>query len=910
MRYLALSFLYKKPIVPSGSVVDLQNKLNDIAATLPTIFSTSDSSGAIVSSQLTLLRNSATNLLTLTIDRDNQKTAKETAEKALTHWNANKNFLLTVLTERIKQFQKVVDDLNTKASSTALSTSEQSQKTDAEAEVNNTRIALLEVSGLEDKKLALIQLITDSLAKYSVTETQLDQMAGSLDSGATGIHWGYDDRKTSTDFTWKGFIATIINDGSSSAGEDGYYEGVRGGLLMGLNETLFTQLYRQFKAGTKTKTDLVNYLNSPELVYPGFFANTISNARALGELKTIDPAFDDTKTVTEIINGLATPTTTVIWNTILGDIRTYVNGFDYTTQIADVRNWAQNKLAAQDPLVGINLAGATKTNLLTLIKSAGVTAAIGKASRWKDNYEALRAKGDGNCFLNSLAILLTGQQIDDSTAANPQSQQNIALRLRVAVCLNLMAQADWMGNDLTVLDRPHSQYDGWNANVEEIHDKLVAKRCDGVSYEVIPEEYWESTSSRWKTNPHYAGATSCSLATNGNYLANEDAVYLARLLERPITVVHTDANSTAKSPTTGGILQTEVNWELSGLPKFTYPTSFIIWNASSNHYEPLVQKDIHQEGKLKFNLGKNPEFDNSTPATASILFTFGTDPSDKLEKSLFSAAEDSRLAGLNLDAITALRVTLDYSQAIQQEWYDNKETIFTSGDKTGRRLLVSVIRASELQVNSGELVMAFEDLAEIDLLPLPKFDGVETLPTTISAVDVAQKWYISQIKSKLRMLGYDVDENTTNDYQAFNRFLGFPINGSFDNWEEDIQDRNDIANLKFHMEGSVRPFRLVEEFNILNNKSELSSADLSATATSLPAIKREFTEMVLTRASRLGLDVSETGTNKADYDDYLFNGTTTPTGGWIGAIRDEVDVDNLKNFFDSKLWVAGLKEIR
>ncbi|CAG8647755.1 19527_t:CDS:2 [Gigaspora rosea] len=60
--------------------------------------------------------------------------------------------------------------------------------------------------------------------------------------------------------------------------------------------------------------------------------------------------------------------------------------------------------------------------------------------------------------------------------------------------------------------------------------------------------------------PDFNGATGCSLTVNGSFLANEDAAYFARLLDRPVTMVHTNDKLpfSSKSPAMGGIRQTEV----------------------------------------------------------------------------------------------------------------------------------------------------------------------------------------------------------------------------------------------------------------------------------------------------------------------------------------------------------------
>ena len=85
----------------------------------------------------------------------------------------------------------------------------------------------------------------------------------------------------------------------------------------------------------------------------------------------------------------------------------------------------------------------------------------------------------------------------------------------------------------------------------------------------------------------------------------------------------------------------------------------VIWNPTDGHYEPLVQPDDHKEGKFKFNVAAAPVFVKTTPAVATVTFTFGAGADDKLKASLLSGHENTRLA-TDLATATSLVITLDY----------------------------------------------------------------------------------------------------------------------------------------------------------------------------------------------------------------------------------------------------------
>jgi hypothetical protein len=85
--------------------------------------------------------------------------------------------------------------------------------------------------------------------------------------------------------------------------------------------------------------------------------------------------------------------------------------------------------------MGVDLKGAPKS-ILTKLSNGKIEALSQlnhdhKVYKYKD-YVTLSSVGDGNCFLNSFSVLLTGREKDIS----------LALPLRVKLCLSLMSEPD------------------------------------------------------------------------------------------------------------------------------------------------------------------------------------------------------------------------------------------------------------------------------------------------------------------------------------------------------------------------------------------------------------------------------------------------------------------------------------
>ncbi|MCE8158876.1 MAG: hypothetical protein I3265_00085 [Candidatus Moeniiplasma glomeromycotorum] len=137
------------------------------------------------------------------------------------------------------------------------------------------------------------------------------------------------------------------------------------------------------------------------------------------------------------------PSPTNKWEKVLWEVKNFLNTNPGSEQI---EKWARDKEAeVSDLWNGINLNGADKSTLLSLNRGGGQSEIAsktgGQAETWKD-FVSLSSAGDGNCFLNSFAVLLTGSQARDSTKETPGTQENVATRLRVALCLKIMKNYD------------------------------------------------------------------------------------------------------------------------------------------------------------------------------------------------------------------------------------------------------------------------------------------------------------------------------------------------------------------------------------------------------------------------------------------------------------------------------------
>jgi hypothetical protein len=98
--------------------------------------------------------------------------------------------------------------------------------------------------------------------------------------------------------------------------------------------------------------------------------------------------------------------------------------------LQEVKDWLQEKNF--NPLAGINLAGIGIEELKKIPDYGPVSGldSVPETVKYKD-YVQLPAAGDGNCFLHSFSVFLVGQ-----------SDVDLTLRLRVALCLELMTNPE------------------------------------------------------------------------------------------------------------------------------------------------------------------------------------------------------------------------------------------------------------------------------------------------------------------------------------------------------------------------------------------------------------------------------------------------------------------------------------
>jgi hypothetical protein len=224
------------------------------------------------------------------------------------------------------------------------------------------------------------------------------------------------------------------------------------------------------------------------------------------------------------------------WEKILWEIRQF---FDTNpTSLQEMKDWVK-KQNYPDPLEGVDLKGAS-ADQLKLIPNRGKVPDIEKAdnkTRKYQDYVQLSAVGDGNCFLNSFSVFLTGNANDTS----------LSMPLKVKLCLDFMATEGFT--------------DGSNIySPEFIKDKLIG---------------------------------SGGFAKPGAWLESADIMYIAPILERPIAVVSKHPEDPRYGEFSGEIATFEFPEDLGFLSTATFPFThkerWVIYN-SGGHFQPLIKK--------------------------------------------------------------------------------------------------------------------------------------------------------------------------------------------------------------------------------------------------------------------------------------------------------------------------------
>lgn len=552
MRYVALDFLFKRrqQVAPTGSAVDLQNKLNDIAAAIPNIFATSgDATTNLNNTELINAGNAVTNLATVTGERD---TAQEEAKK-LKAWKDNEAVLLKILEERITTLEK-------------LKTSDSTNTSKYQTEIDEINKLIGEVTGLTEAKKKITKEITDWITKYSHGGTEVlfsnsfdasvkaDEIAGG--NGTDGHHWGTTARKGPKGHTWKDYIegATALN----GAGELGLDE-VKDNIKMGMLEATFPEILSQYHERKISKKSIEKFMNDNP--FAGFWDSAISNAKLTDEIKKIDIKYStkyEKMEMKAIVNSLKRSTKIVTdWKDVLTEIGNFFADKKPTT-LKQIEEFLEEE-NYPNPLEGVDLGGKSDSDLKTAFVSKEDATVNGELPNAKDyaekykDYTALQSSKDGNCFLNSFSILLNGDEA-------------LVTKLRVKLCLELMS-GKWV--DGTEADK-----------VKEITEKLTNRIIDSQS---------------------------CALTKPGDWLAGDDIAYMVGILDRPITLIYRpvttdwdkDADAFKEVEKTGGFAVVEYPIKganplgkpsITGMGTPSKTPEWSIYHVNNNHFVPLIKK--------------------------------------------------------------------------------------------------------------------------------------------------------------------------------------------------------------------------------------------------------------------------------------------------------------------------------
>ena len=276
----------------------------------------------------------------------------------------------------------------------------------------------------------------------------------------------------------------------------------------------------------KLKDSNINGLNPSETDWRNYF-NSVTNKAQLVISWTI---------VSNLINNLpngqnlppSTPPSsppTNKWEKNLREIKRFLDTNPQTLQ--EVKDWVKRK--SLDPLAGINLAGIGIEKLKKMSDYGPVPGLNGvpETVEYEDCVQ-LPAAGDGNCFLHSFSVFLVGR-----------SDVDLTLRLRVALCLELMTNPERYFHSTT-------------------DEKKIVSIKDEISREGITE--------------------------NRRWLNSDIIKYLAYALKRPIV-------SIIKSKFYKFQVYDYPNSQTGEGSDFipVYPEKWVVYN-SGGHYQPLIKK--------------------------------------------------------------------------------------------------------------------------------------------------------------------------------------------------------------------------------------------------------------------------------------------------------------------------------
>jgi len=395
-----------------------------------------------------------------------------------------------------------------------------------------------------------------------------------------------------------------------------------------------SKLCQKLKEENPTFIDLNSYLQT---------ANSIEQLNKLHE------------EIQKVISSLTQPPSpTNKWEKVLWEVKKFL---DTNPSSDKIKKWGERKKSEiEDPLLGIDLKGANRSTLLGLNRGSGereiAKKAKGKAEIWKNHYISLFAAGDGNCFLNSFAILLTGSQVQGSKDT-PGTQQNVATRLRTALCLETMINFDSSSAD----------------EFENLKD----------------------------------------FSTNNLALTTDQSRYMTRILKRQVTTVHKDSEAYApgKSPDTGGIIASKYDDGKQG-KTFLYEEPFVIYHVGSYHFEPLVCKK--QGGTISFNYSQwEVEDENNGTNQRSIVFTLN--PGTLKSKPYSSSANALPQKKVRVLYNQNNNYAKNQFEGVKLENTENNGT-----KKTNRDITIDIIKINEISTLGGEIDINYDNYHTVTLI--------------------------------------------------------------------------------------------------------------------------------------------------------------------------------------------------
>jgi hypothetical protein len=246
--------------------------------------------------------------------------------------------------------------------------------------------------------------------------------------------------------------------------------------------------------------------------------------------------------------------------------------------------------------------------------------------------------------LNSFAILLTGSQAQDASKETPGTQQNVATRLRVALCLEIMKNYDTA--DLF--------------EKEDLKDFFVH---------------------------------------NHKALATDHCRHMVRILKRPVISVH------KTGPNNSSITSTWYDnffFEKTSLNE----EPFFVYHVGSYHFEPLIREIEHHQGEVYLNYSQvDFEDENNSSGKRSIVFTLKP---GSLKKQNFSATQSSRLDSAGFPNKNKIRVSYsENNEEINKMFKEEKEGHLDEHGikKNNMNIFLRVLKADELSVNGNQIIL-------------------------------------------------------------------------------------------------------------------------------------------------------------------------------------------------------------